>query len=175
MAGNFIDHSADFKTKMRQGAVMGLEACGHQAVSHAKNEITAQVPRNGGASWYTLTGDLKKGISNKVVDPELTVYIGTNLEYAKYNEYGTGIYAEGGGGKQGFWVFVPGSSSGGVGGAKAYTEAEAKRIVAILQSKGIDAHMTNGMKPIHFLKNAVEKNAKEYHAILIKYIQKAFH
>lgn len=169
----FIDKSDDWITIMRKRALQGLEACGQQAVSHAKKEITQQVPRNGGASWYTLTGDLKKSINHLVVDSELTAYIGTNLEYAKYNEYGTGIYAEGGGGKQGYWVFVPGSSSGGgVGGAKAYTEEEAKRVVAILQSKGVDAHMTNGMRPIHFLKNAIEKHVKEYYQILTKYLWK---
>ena len=107
---------------------------------------------------------------------EATCYVGTNMSYAKYNEFGTGIYADNGAGKQGFWVFVPGSEDGegtSVGTAKVYTEAEARRIVAMLKAKGLDAHMTQGMKPIHFLKRAIEEHAQEYFKIMEKYISKA--
>ena len=170
---SFIDKSADYKTRMHQAIVGALTECGINAVSYASKIVTKEVPRNGGAEWYRVTGDLRKSISSKVVDSELAVYIGTNLSYAKYNEYGTGIYAEGGNGKQGFWVFVPGEdSSSSVGGAKVYTEEQAKRIVAMLQSKGIDAHMTNGMKPIHMLKRAVEEHKDAYNKILKKWFNK---
>ena len=43
--------------------------------------------------------------------------------------------------------------------------------MAILQSKGIDAHMTKGIKPIHMLKNAVEKNEKEYVQIIEQHLK----
>jgi HK97 gp10 family phage protein len=36
---------------------------------------------------------------------EFTVHIGTNVEYAIYVEYGTGIFAEGGKGRQTPWVY----------------------------------------------------------------------
>lgn len=84
-------------------------------------------------------------------------------------EYGTGEYSDKGG-RQGYWVFVPGSESSGVGNGKVYTEAEAKRIMAILQSKGIDAHMTKGIKPVHMLKRAIEDHKDEYIGIMKKYI-----
>ena len=170
----FIDNSADYITRMNQACEAALEACGLQAVSHAKKNITEGVPRRAG-SWYTPTGALRNSLSHLVKMTESTVYIGTNMSYAKYNEFGTGIYADDGNGKQGFWVFVPGSGEEGtsVGSAKVYTEGEARRIVAMLKSKGVDAHMTQGMKPIHFLKRAVEEHSKEYFQIMQKYISKA--
>ena len=174
MAYKFIDNSDDYKTKMRKRAMQGLEACGQQAVSYAKKEITEQVPRNSG-SWSTPTGALRNSMSHTRDDDNLVVYVGTNLSYAKYNEYGTGIYADGGNGKQGFWVFVPSGEKEGtsVGSAKVYTEEQARRIVAYLKSQGLDAHMTNGMKPLHFLKNAIEKHKEEYKEIQIEYMKKA--
>lgn len=169
----FIDKSADYLTRMNQASIGSLTEIGINAVSYATKIVTEEVPRNGGADWYHLTGDLRKSISSKVEESEQAVYIGTNLSYAKYNEYGTGIYADNGTGKQGYWVFVPGSdSSTSIGGAKAYTEGEARRIVAMLKSKGVDAHMTNGMKPIHMLKRAVEEHKDAYREILRKWWNK---
>ena len=110
-------------------------------------------------------------LKNEVVKDEKAVYVGTNTEYAKYWEYGTGKYAEKGG-RQGFWVFVPGSDSGKgkVGSSNVYTEAQAKRIMAMLQSQGIDAHMTEGIQPVHMLKRALEDNKKDYIAIFEKHL-----
>lgn len=171
----FIDNSADFIDRMNAACEAALEACGNQAVSYAKKNITEEVPRRSD-SWYTPTGALRNSISHLVKMTEATCYVGTNMSYAKYNEFGTGIYADNGAGKQGFWVFVPGSEDGegtSVGTAKVYTEAEARRIVAMLKAKGLDAHMTQGMKPIHFLKRAIEEHAQEYFKIMEKYISKA--
>ena len=75
---------------------------------------------------------------------EEAVYIGTNTKYAIYNEYGTGIYAEGGKGRKSPWVY-----------------------------KGSDGktHVTRGMKPLHFLRNAVQDHKDEYKAIAEKYLK----
>ena len=167
---SFVDNSDDYNTRMAKACEQALNKIGLQAVSHAKVNITKEIPRNGG-NWKvkgnprrTTLGALRNSISHYYVKAENAVYIGTNMSYAIYNEYGTGIYAENGTGKKGFWVFVPGEGDGrsSVGSAKVYTEGEAKRIVAMLQSKGIDAHMTNGIKPIHFLKRALEDHKEEY-------------
>ena len=170
----FIDNSPEFIERMQKACEAALEALGNQAVSHAKKNITEDIPRNAG-SWSTPTGALKNSISHMAKPDENTVYVGTNLSYAKYNEYGTGVYADNGNGKQGFWVFVPDASKEGtsVGGAKVYTEAQARRIVAMLKAKGLDAHMTKGMKPIHFLKRAIEEHSDEYYSIIQKFISKA--
>lgn len=164
----FIDHSADFASRMEQAKKAALESVGSNCRSHAQNNITAGTPRRGD-SWYTGKGGLKNSMGYTVKESEDAVYIGTDLKYAKYNEYGTGKYADDGKGRQGWWVFVPGSGSGDkVGSAKVYSEAEARKIVAILKSKGIDAHMTEGMPPLHFLKKAVEEHRDEYREIIAR-------
>jgi hypothetical protein len=50
-----------------------------------------------------LDGRLKGSIKFKVSSD--TVRVGTNLEYAPYVEYGTGIHAEGGGGRKTPWSY----------------------------------------------------------------------
>lgn len=171
MAVDFIikvDNSAEVKAELERKIEAALEACGVQAVTHTVNNITRDAYKHP-VDWYTRTGHLKD-FSHKVVKDEKAVYIGTNVPYAKYWEYGTGHYSDKGG-RQGFWVFVPGNSSGSrVGSSKVYTEAEAKRIMAILQSKGVNAHMTDGIKPIHMLKNAIEQNKDEYKKIIERYL-----
>lgn len=163
----FINNSDSYDEKVRKAIIQALEKIGNNAVSHAKQNITRGVPRNGGADWYRVTGNLRNSITHLVKPDEQTVYIGTNLFYAIYNELGTGVFAADGEGKKGWWVFVPGNKAGtSVGSAKAYTESEARKIVAIMRKKGIDAHMTQGMKPLHFLKKALEDNQSEYFSIL---------
>lgn len=165
----FIDRSREAKEELRRRIQAGLEACGAQAVSHTVNNLTKDAYK-GGVDWYARTGHLKD-FSHTVKMEDLAVYIGTNTKYAVYWEYGTGQYAEKGG-RQGYWVFVPGNGGGEVGEntGNVYTEEKAKQIMAILQSKGIDAHMTSGIKPVHMLKKAIEKNRKEYIQILKHYI-----
>ena len=89
------------------------------------------------------TGTLRNSISHLVVDADKTVHVGTNTSYAIYNEMGTGIHI--GGGRQTPW---------------SYQDA-----------KG-NWHRTSGMKPIHFLKNAVANHLEEYKAIIKQYLKK---
>jgi HK97 gp10 family phage protein len=49
------------------------------------------------------TGRLKGSIMHKVED--MAVYNGTNVDYAMYQEFGTGIYAENGQGRQAPWAY----------------------------------------------------------------------
>lgn len=167
----FIDHSKEIQRQMDANIQAALEACGIQAVSHTVNNLTKDAYKHS-VDWYTRTGHLKD-FSHQVNMSNKEVVIGTNTSYAKYWEYGTGEYADKGG-RQGYWVFVPGSGGGGVGGntGKVYTEEKAKQVMAILQSKGVDAHMTKGIKPIHMLKNAIEKHAKEYIKIIEQQLSK---
>jgi hypothetical protein len=76
---------------------------------------------------------------------EKAVYVGTNNEYAVYNELGTGIYTDGGGGRQTPWRYQ--------------------------DAKG-NWHTTQGMKPIHFLKNAATEHSAEYRKKFEEYLKK---
>lgn len=83
------------------------------------------------------TGRLKNSLTHEVVPDEAMVEVGTNVEYAPYVEYGTGKYADGGG-RQTPWLFQ--------------------------DSKG-EFHITSGMKPNHFLRDALQDHKQEYKQI----------
>lgn len=129
-------HRIEVEAAMKEAVEAALEAMGTQCESHAKSNITRAGRRGNG----TMVGS----IEHQVVMGEQAVYIGTNLEYALYNEVGTGIYAEGGGGRKDPWRYQ--------------------------DDKG-EWHTTVGMKPIHFLKNAVADHSDEYYRIAEKYLK----
>ena len=83
------------------------------------------------------TGHLRSTITHMVEGDD--VYIGTNVEYAKYVHEGTGKYAVDGGGRQDPWFY-----------------------------QGSDGkwHLTHGIKPNRFLRNAIEKNTDKYKQIM---------
>lgn len=132
----FTDHSDEARKAMSEAVEAALEAIGNQAVSHAKSNITA--------AGRVDTGALRNTVSHAVATDENAVYVGTNQEYAVYNELGTGIYLEGGGGRQTPWFYV--------------------------DAKG-EGHFTHGMKPIHFLRNSVQDYVDEYQQIAEKIIK----
>ncbi len=89
----FNDYSQDVLDAKQDAAVRALERVGEQAEGYAKD--LAPVDK----------GQLRNSIAHIVKDSENAVYIGSNLEYAIYQELGTGIYAEGGGGRPTPWVY----------------------------------------------------------------------
>jgi phage gpG-like protein len=159
------DFTEDVLAALNRQMEAGLEAVGQQAVSNAKSNITK-------AGRVGTTGALRNSITSRTSVAEKAVYVGTNNEYAVYHELGTGKFAEGGKGRNGWWVYVPGSKKKGTNSGKTYTKEQALQIVAILKSKGIDAHMTEGIKPIHFLKNAAQDHSEEYRRIFEQYLKK---
>ena len=120
-------HADLFKDAVKEAVEAALEAVGLQAEGYAKANITA--------AGRVDTGELRNSVTHQVEGSEQAVYIGSDLEYAIYNEVGTGIYAEGGGGRTDPWVYV--------------------------DDKGV-GHWTVGMKPIHFLKDAAADHGDEY-------------
>lgn len=122
-----IDNSAEVLAAMKEQVLLGLEAIGQEAEGYAKDECPVD------------TGRLRNSIAHKVVEDEKAVYIGTNVEYGIYVEYGTGIYADNGQGRQTPWFYV--------------------------DDKG-EGHYTRGMKPRHFLKKAVSNHGSHYKSIM---------
>ena len=99
-------------------------------------------------------------IASRIEDYTGTVY--TPLFYAPYVEYGTGIEAEGGKGRQDVpWVYVEHSGETRQGAQKSYTLEEARKAVAYLRSKGLEAHYTYGQKPQPFMRPALDNNRAE--------------
>ena len=129
-------HVAEFKAEMERRIPIVLEAVGQEAEGDAMETLRNRI---GKSEWYVPTGTLMNSITHQVVESEDSVYIGTNVEYAPYVEYGTGIYADNGAGRKTPWAY-----------------------------KGSDGklHFTHGMKPKHFLKDGVIGNVKKYNDII---------
>ena len=71
-----IDNSAEVIAAMKQQVLLGLEAIGQEAEGYAKDDCPVD------------TGRLRNSIAHKVIQDEQAAYIGTNVEYAPYVEYG---------------------------------------------------------------------------------------
>ena len=89
-------------------------------------------------------GLLRASITHEVKTDgqKITGYIGSNLDYAPYVHYGTGIYAENGQGRKTPWIWY-GDSVKWRGG-----------------------HWTKGQKPKPFLREAMTKNKSKIEKIL---------
>ena len=123
----FNDYSADVLNEFHDAVLRALERCGEQAEGYAKDLAPVD------------TGAGRNSISHKVDESEPAAYIGTNLDYMIYQELGTGIYAEGGGGRPTPWVY---------------------------QDENGNWHWTRGNPAQPFLAPAVKDHAKTYSNII---------
>lgn len=89
------------------------------------------------------TGELRASITSTVT--ENTGEVGTNVSYAPYVEYGTGIFAVAGNGRQDRWVY---------------------------QDARGEWHSTRGQKPQPFLEPALRKNREKIIDIFKQEIEK---
>lgn len=141
------DNSGQIIKEMERLTGVALEAVGLTGERHAKEGARVGTTRSTGIKNYH-GGSMRKSITHKVVAHD--VYVGTNMSvmhdgkrhsYPTYLEYGTGIYAEGGKGRQSPWRW---------------------------QDKNGDWHFTRGIKPTHWLRNAISspKHMKEYKEVM---------
>lgn len=127
MSVEIQDNSKEVSAAIKEALLRGLEQCGHAAEEYAKKLCPVD------------TGNLRNSITHVVDADEPAAYIGTDSEYGPYVELGTGIYAEGGGGRPTPWVYQ--------------------------DAKG-NWHYTHGNKAQPFLKPAVADHAPQYRQIL---------
>lgn len=149
-----IDNSDEVKAILDGRIPIILAALGKDAVKFAVKNIKDV--------GYVDTGTARDSITYEVKDD--AVYVGSNLDYFKYLEVGTGIHASNGQGRKGWWVYVLDGDENyeTKDDKRIYTEEEAKRIAAFLRSKGLDAHATNGIKPGHMIRDAISEHTEEY-------------
>ena len=121
------DNSKEISAEIKAALLRGLEKVGLVAEGYAKKLCPVD------------TGNLRNSITHMVNEQEPAAIIGTNNEYAAYVELGTGIYAEGGGGRPTPWVYQ--------------------------DAKG-NWHYTRGNKAQPFLKPAAADHAGQYRDIL---------
>lgn len=137
----FQDNSIKVKSVMKEAAIAFLHETAGEIASQAAKNSRVKPGQTSGSYAY------------KVDKAKLEAKIGSPLENALWEEFGTGEYAVHGDGRKGYWVFVEGSSTGHKGG-KSYDLAGAKRAVAILRGKGLNAYYTKGKRPKHALEKA---------------------
>lgn len=140
MAFGFTDHSREVLEALTTQKEAALEAIGQAAEGFAKANLT-QFPR-------VDTGRLRNSVSHTT--DEDNAYVGTNVEYAPYVEFGTGPYAED----------ANGSRSGGRSDVPWFYKDE----------KG-QGHLSYGMAASHFLKKSVSDHGDQYRQIVMKYLK----
>ena len=127
----FDSHKDEVTAEMKQKVISWLNAIGEDASQSSANVLTM--------TGTVDTGLLRDSISHAVDESNLCVYIGTDVDYAIYHEFGTGIYAEGGGGRQDPWMF---------------------------QDKDGNWHWTHGVPAKHFIQFGCTAHQAEYQAML---------
>lgn len=149
----FTDNSEEVLAAMQEAAVRALEKCGLTAEGYAKklcpvdtgllrNSITHALAGEKAAisSYKANKGDKEGEYSGTAPEDkkgELSVYIGSNVEYAAHQELGTGKHT--GGGRPTSWVYE--------------------------DAKG-NMHKTGGDTAKPFLKPAVADHANTYRKIM---------
>lgn len=119
------DNSEEILKLFREAVIRGLEQCGMKAAEYAAD-----------IAPYA-TGNLKQSIRYDVDTNEPAAYVGTNCEYAVYQELGTGKYYPGG--RKTPWSY---------------------------EDEYGNEHWTAGNKPHPFLKPAVEDHKQTYRNII---------
>ena len=155
----FTDNSIEILTEAMKAKRAALEAVGMKAEGYAKRELTEFPAVDTGRLRNSITHatkmDAGKTFSykdskrNEYLDKigggdgadDDAVYIGTNVEYGKWIENGTGIYASDGQGKKDSWVYYDDEGS---------------------------PHLTGGHRAVHFLKKAATEHSDEYREIVEK-------
>lgn len=149
----FTDHSAEVRAEFEAACLRALEACGLQAESYAKkacpvdtgllrNSITHAVSGQPAAitEYRANKGDKKGSYTGTAPEDSsgtMSVYVGTNVEYAAYVELGSGRHYSGG--RDTPW---------------SYKDAKGK------------SHKTSGNGAQPFLKPAVADHAQTYRTII---------
>ena len=146
MANNvkFQDFSFDVKAAIDEETIAWLYTWGSETASQAARNCTMD----------DTEGKKLKGSYRSVVDEgDGKATIGSPMEAAFWEEWGTGTYAAHGDGRKGWWVFIEGQAS--QGGGKTYnTKEEAEDAARFLRSQGLDAYVTNGRRPNYTLEKA---------------------
>lgn len=150
-----IDNRSSIISALETSTEKILEEIGQKAQAYAVMNAPVGTPASTGVERYR-GGSLKNSITHKIV--ENSVHIGTNITaevqhydndgnklnvtnepYGLFVELGTGIYADDGQGRKSPWAY---------------------------QDKNGKWHNTKGIKPKHFLRNAISEHMDEYKQIV---------
>lgn len=90
MADYIFRSNKDKVEKVVKSALdIGMEAVAAQAEANAKKEATLQIYDKPPSDGYVRTGAYRNSLAHRYVPADKTAYIGSNIHYAKYIEFGT--------------------------------------------------------------------------------------
>lgn len=150
MAENKLVVNVAVKSEFRKAMNIAAEVIRGKMETHAKEDYLTPRVYDRPETWYKRLGVLRnRTTTGKQEDSagNIEIAVGTNVEYAKYVELGTGNYAEGEGGSR------------------------AKKIPWHFKDADGNWHTTSGVPARPFLRPAVENHAEEYKAILEKVLR----
>jgi HK97 gp10 family phage protein len=85
----FRSYRPEVEQAIKKAIDVGMEAVAQAAEANAISEVTTLVYDAPPSPTYVRTGDLRKSITHKYVQAEQTAYVGANIDYAPYVEFGT--------------------------------------------------------------------------------------
>lgn len=135
MSVQFTDNSVQVKAAMDEAVSAFLSEAGGEVVAHASRHS----PKD--------TGQLRGSWASDVNESKAEVKVGSPLENAIWNEFGTGEYAAEGKGRKGGW-YVPAD--------KLSAKAKTKMRKVVINGK--EFYFTKGKRPQRTLENAFTKN-----------------
>lgn len=142
----FQDFSFEVKEALNDTSIAWLYS--------TSEEIKSQAQRNCKTDYEEGSKQLKGSYAAKVDEAKGEAQVGSPMEAAYWEEWGTGSYAAHGDGRKGWWIYIPGQPSMG-GGMTYHDENEAMMMAAYIQSKyNKKAYVTNGRRPNYTLENA---------------------
>lgn len=157
MAVQFIDNSIEVKAEINEKTIGWLHSWANEIASHAKDNC-AMTDDN---------GQLRKSYRAEVDDGAGKAQVGSSLESALWEEYGTGEHAVRNPHRTGWWVYIEGGS-GYDGPTNHYaTKEEAEQMAAYIRRKyKKTAVVTNGRDPNYTLEKAFKANESKARADL---------
>lgn len=142
----FVTHIDDVLNATSERLMKAAETIGGMMESKAKTYITDAIYSTPSGT-YVRTGNLRNSITHDTQENkhDVTIVVGSAVEYAPYVELGTGIYAEDGKGRKTPWK---------------YQDQQGKW------------HTTRGMPARPYLRPAVENHIREYQEVLHRELDK---
>lgn len=151
MPVEFKDFSARIKAAADEVGVAWLHKWSNSIASKAKD--TCQLDGDAGT-------DLRKSYRADVNSGKGEAFVGSPLEQAYWEEFGTGEHAVKEPHRRGWWVYKDGYEGGG---GKVLTERQAK---AMARASDGSVHATDGRDPSYTLENAFKYAAPKANADL---------
>lgn len=147
----FKDFSFEVKAALNDEAIAWLYETAAEIASHAKENC----------AMTDDSGQLRKSYRSEVDEAKGEGYVGSSLESAYWEEYGTGEYADtakngGKKGRQGWWIYTPDSNGPDGYDSREYaTKEEAEDMAAYIRKRyKKKAIVTNGRKANYTLEKA---------------------